>query len=48
MLGVRLHSCNGALLDVVFASDADVARGTTDLMEISDYPLVVEGVEIVR
>ena len=39
---------DGALVDVVLTPDADVARGTTDLTEILDYPLVVEGVEIVR
>ena len=38
----------GAVVEVVLTPDADVARGTTDLTEILDYSLVVEGVEIVR
>ncbi|MEO1237692.1 MAG: hypothetical protein AAFX76_12970 [Planctomycetota bacterium] len=39
---------DGAVVDVVFEPDADVARGTTDLTEILDHRFVVEGVRIVR
>lgn len=39
---------DGAIVDLVFESDPDVARGTTGLTEILDHRFVIEGVEVVR
>lgn len=39
---------DGALVDLVFEPDPDVARKTTDLTEILDHTFVIPGIKIVR